>query len=146
MKKLLPLTLFFTLSTCSGMNVIGQMMIDAGEMMADAGNGNAQTAQKTVTAATDLTRLEQGITVLSITTGAQLVAGPFVVTALTKSSGSTATVFFVSDPATCDTPVAPGFEVREELKDFFVKPGQKLCAIGSASTVAAALWSGYRPY
>src|SRR4051812_49102362 len=79
------LCLFGVLSTCSGFNGMGELLIDAGQMLADAGNGNAQTATRTLTADTDASRIEGNLVALT-TTGQALVTGPIVLTALTSSA------------------------------------------------------------
>lgn len=141
MKNFLPLTLFLCLSTCSGMNVIGEMMMDAG-------NGNAQTANKVMTAATDATRLEAGVTAVGISMGVPVLTGPMMMTSLVRTTGSTLFVFFATAAGTCDTITPPLFDVPAQgLTGLYVKAGQQLCASGNAGMGGQALsWSGYRPH
>lgn len=142
MKSLLPLvTLFLCLSTCSGMNVIGEMMMDAG-------NGNAQTANKTMSAATDAARLEAGVTTVGISMGVTVATGPIMMTSLVRSMGSTLFVYFAAESGTCDAIALPTFEVPlQGLTMVYVKNGQRLCASGNSGAGGNALsWSGYRPY
>lgn len=140
MKTFLPVTLFFCLSTCSGLNVIGEMMMDAG-------NGNAQTSNKVLTAATDATRLEAGVTPVGITMGQTIATGPMMMTSLVRSSGSNLQLFFAAETGTCDTIAPVTFDVPSQgLTGLYVKNGQRLCAFGTAGPGGSVLsWSGYRP-
>lgn len=152
MKKqtlLIGLAAAVVLSTCSGMNNLGQMMVDAGELMMDAGNGNAQTntPQKVVTAQTDLTQQVGGLVRLSSAT--ELVAGPVVVLDLfannESSSSVNAEVWLAS--TTCNT-AAPAEAVNVDgyhAGRIFVPAGQRLCALATFGT-ASVSWAGFRPY
>lgn len=149
MKKLLPLSLFFILSTCSGMNGLGQLMIDAGELLADAGTGHAQAGPtRLLTADTDLTRLEQGVVSLeSANPPVALVSGPLVITTLKDArldTGATVRVWIAPDAAPCGT-YTVWFELNAvAMQNFLVKQGERLCA--NSNGHSAVLWSGFRPY
>lgn len=150
MKKLFPLTLGLCLSTCSGMNGLGELMMDAGELLADAGNGNAQTAtpQKVLTADTDATRLEGGVLAIPMATVKEVALGPIVITHLAEGDGATSMYVFLNDAAVaCDASTAPRFRAAG-FEGVFVKQGKKLCAYGSGfgGTDTNLFWSGYRPY
>ena len=149
MKKILPLCLFLVLSTCSGMNGIGQLMIDAGEVLADAGSSHAQTASsRTLTADTDLSRLEQRVVTLDFGSAPQsLVSGPIVITTLTQGDsegGVTVRVWIAPDAMPCGAFTASFFLDSVAMQGFLLKQGEKLCA--SSNGKSAVLWAGYRPY
>lgn len=146
MKKILPVVfLFCVLSTCSGMNGMGQMLIDGGEMLVDAGNGNAQTAPRTVTADTDSSRMEGGILPLT-STAVVVVSGPIVLTSL--SGRSSVFVWITPDTAACDIATATvTFEllIGSNVNGLLLRQGQKLCGAGLGSSLSL-IWAGYRPY
>ncbi|MBS1153985.1 MAG: hypothetical protein H6Q89_5683 [Myxococcaceae bacterium] len=146
--RLVPmLSVFLVLSTCSGVNGMGQLLIDAGVVLADAGNGNAQTAPRTLTADTDASRLESGA-LIGTTTASTLVSGPIVITMLSSSDGAISLAWLLPEATACDA--APtgtaSFRLRQSsvLTGFFVKQGQKLCVFSAGADTL--LWAGYRPY
>ena len=147
MKKLLPLTLVLSLSTCSGMNVIGQMMVDAGELLTDAGNGNAQpaTPQKGLTAATDVAQLDSGSTIIN-GAAVEVLTGPFFLTHVSEGQLANEIYLWVAT-TTCAMPAGERFRASGG-EGYFVKAGQKLCASGSAfgGGATSVTWAGWRPY
>ncbi len=136
------------LSTCSAMNGIGQMMVDAGEVMMDAGNGNAQTntPAKVLTADTDLSRQEGGL--LRLTTVTEVVAGPVVVTDLfanNRDSSSSEAHAWLSTTACTGLPPPQAIELGGyHVSRLFVRAGERLCA--SAFGSQSLSWAGFRPY
>lgn len=160
----------------TGIEMIGDAMVDAGERLMDAGRAltdggdammsDAQAQEgcassctpsgvlRVMTSDTDPTRLETGTLVGDSSASSHVVAeGPFVLTDLMyPSTGATAWTVYTSPVSeACST--LPGRIITRVQQDtrltgmrIHVRAGEKLCAVPHDSTRPQLRWAGFRPY
>lgn len=133
---------------------MGDVLTDAGQRLRDAGVASAQDASvtpgglvRTITADTDMARLQSGIVELG-QDPVKLADGPIVVTDLVSGD---ALDYWVAANGACNPRAGATFESGADMVAvgirFAIRRGQSLC-VGSNGFPGrgGVLWTGFTPY